>query len=148
MLERKGTAERRVTKRKKKTDENTVKLLEATGASQKDEGPKRHYLDKWMPAQAALEKTQEERPGERILKQASKTHKQRVGDFHTRTRTHSRGITTSPKSAGRSSPRPRARSRDPPRLVSGPCHILSPTLSRLALRLWVSKPCVLVLELD
>ena len=42
---------------------------------------KRH-LDKRTPAQEAFEKVQEKRHMERILKKASKTHKQRVEDFN------------------------------------------------------------------
>ena len=46
-----------------------------------DEDLKRH-LDKRTPAQEAFEKVQEKQQMERILKKASKTHKQRVEDFN------------------------------------------------------------------
>ncbi|XP_032118774.1 uncharacterized protein LOC116539725 [Sapajus apella] len=72
------------------------------GTSKKNEEEKRRGLDKRTPAQAAFEKMQEKRQMERILKKASKTHKQRVEDFND-TWTHSRSTATFPKSAGRSS---------------------------------------------
>ncbi|KAB0359977.1 hypothetical protein FD754_004133 [Muntiacus muntjak] len=59
-----------------------AKLLEAMGTNKKNEEAKRRGLDKWTPAQAAFEKMQEKRQMERILKKASKTHKQRVEDFN------------------------------------------------------------------
>uniref|UniRef100_A0A2K5QYB6 Protein FAM32A n=1 Tax=Cebus imitator TaxID=2715852 RepID=A0A2K5QYB6_CEBIM len=72
-----------VTKRKKKKkDKDKAKLLEAMGTSKKNEEEKRRGLDKRTPAQAAFEKMQEKRQMERILKKASKTHKQRVEDFN------------------------------------------------------------------
>lgn len=76
-LKLKGIVELGVTKRRKKKD----KMLEAMGMSKKIE-EKRHCLDKRTPAQVAFEKTQEECQMERILKKASKTHKQRVEDFN------------------------------------------------------------------
>ncbi|XP_039094035.1 protein FAM32A-like [Hyaena hyaena] len=82
-LKLKGVAELGVTKRKKKKkDKDKAKLLEAMGTSKKNEEEKRRGLDKGTPAQAAFEKMQEKRQMERILKKASKTHKQRVEDFN------------------------------------------------------------------
>ncbi|KAM9241995.1 protein FAM32A isoform 1-T2 [Dugong dugon] len=81
-LKLKGVAEVGVTKRKKKKDKDKAKLLEAMGTSKKNEEEKRRGLDKRTPAQAAFEKMQEKRQMERILKKASKTHKQRVEDFN------------------------------------------------------------------
>ncbi|CAK7296130.1 Protein FAM32A [Vulpes lagopus] len=52
------------------------------GTSKKNEGEKRHGLDKRTLAQAAFEKMQEKQQMEKILKKASKTHKQRVEDFN------------------------------------------------------------------
>nr|XP_034341371.1 protein FAM32A-like [Arvicanthis niloticus] len=81
-LKLKGISELGVTKRrKKKKDKDQAKILEAMGTSKKIE-EKRHCLDKRTPAQVAFEKMQEERQMERILKKASKTHKQRVEDFN------------------------------------------------------------------
>ncbi|XP_063131702.1 protein FAM32A isoform X1 [Rattus norvegicus] len=78
-LKLKGVAELGVTKRKKKKkDKDKAKMLEAMGTSKKNEEEKRRCLDKRTPAQAAFEKMQEKRQMERILKKASKTHKQRV----------------------------------------------------------------------
>jgi protein FAM32A len=84
-LKLKGVAELGVTKRKKKKDKDKdkAKILEAMGTSKKsEEEEKRRCLDKRTPAQAAFEKMQEKRQMERILKKASKTHKQRVEDFN------------------------------------------------------------------
>ncbi|XP_008822890.1 protein FAM32A [Nannospalax galili] len=81
-LKLKGVAEVGVTKRKKKKDRDKAQLLEAMGTSKKIEEEKRRCLDKRTPAQAAFEKMQEKRQMERILKKASKTHKQRVEDFN------------------------------------------------------------------
>ncbi|XP_062055136.1 protein FAM32A-like [Lepus europaeus] len=81
-LKLKGVAELGMTKRKKKKDKDKAKLLEAMGTSKKSEEEKRRCLDKRTPAQAAFEKLQEKRQMERILKKASKTHKQRVEDFN------------------------------------------------------------------
>ncbi|XP_019500575.1 PREDICTED: protein FAM32A-like [Hipposideros armiger] len=77
-----GTAELGVTKWKKKKDKHKAKLLEPMGTSKKNEEEKRHSLDKWTPAQLAFEKMQEKQQMERILKKASKTHKQIVEDFN------------------------------------------------------------------
>ncbi|XP_059112183.1 protein FAM32A-like [Peromyscus eremicus] len=85
-LKLKGVAELGVTKpkKKKKKDKDKAKLLEAMGTSKKseEEEEKRRCLDKRTPAQVAFEKMQEKRQMERILKKASKTHKQRVEDFN------------------------------------------------------------------
>nr|XP_035146868.1 protein FAM32A-like [Callithrix jacchus] len=82
-LKLKGIAELGVTKRKKKKkDKDKAKLLEAMGTNKKNEEKKRHSLDKRTLAQAAFEKMQEKQQMERILKKASKTHKQRVEDFN------------------------------------------------------------------
>ncbi|XP_048198643.1 protein FAM32A [Perognathus longimembris pacificus] len=82
-LKLKGGAEVGVTKRKKKKkNKDTAKLLEAMGSSKKSEEEKRRGPDPRTPAQAAFEKMQEKRQMERILKKASKTHKQRVEDFN------------------------------------------------------------------
>ena len=82
-LKLKGVPELEVTKRKKKKkDKDKAKLLEAMGTSKKNEEEKRRGLDKRTLAQAAFEKMQEKRQMERILKKASKTHKQRVEDFN------------------------------------------------------------------
>ncbi|XP_006835569.1 PREDICTED: protein FAM32A-like, partial [Chrysochloris asiatica] len=72
-----------VTKRKKKKkDKDKAKLLEAMGTNKKNEEEKRRGLDKSTLVQVAFEKMQEKRQMERILKKASKTHKQRVEDFN------------------------------------------------------------------
>uniref|UniRef100_A0A8B9X694 Protein FAM32A n=1 Tax=Bos mutus grunniens TaxID=30521 RepID=A0A8B9X694_BOSMU len=102
-LKLKGVAELGVTKRKKKKkDKDKAKLLEAMGTSKKNEEEKRRGLDKRTPAQAAFEKMQEKRQMERILKKASKTHKQRVEDFNRHLDTP-QSTMTFPKSAGPSS---------------------------------------------
>uniref|UniRef100_A0A8D2J823 Family with sequence similarity 32 member A n=1 Tax=Varanus komodoensis TaxID=61221 RepID=A0A8D2J823_VARKO len=66
-------------KRKKKPGQEKHKIVEQTVSSktQEEEAEKRG-LDKRTPAQLAYEKMQEKRKIERILKKASKTHKQRV----------------------------------------------------------------------
>ena len=50
--------------------------------SEESGGGSGRHLDKGTPAQVAFEKVQEMRQMERILKKASKTHKQRVEDFN------------------------------------------------------------------
>lgn len=85
-------AELRVTKRKKKKnkDKDKVKVLEAMGMSEKNKEEKQCGnkeekqcgLDKQTLAQAAFETMQEKWQMERILKKASKTHKQRVEVSH------------------------------------------------------------------
>ena len=52
------------------------------GRIRKNQEELRRHLDKRTPAQVAFEKVQEKRQMERILKKASKTHKQRVQDFN------------------------------------------------------------------
>ncbi|XP_072457347.1 protein FAM32A [Notamacropus eugenii] len=81
-LKLKGVSELGVTKRKKRKDKDKSKVLEQMVTSKKNEEEKRRGLDKRTPAQIAYEKMQEKRQMERILKKASKTHKQRVEDFN------------------------------------------------------------------
>ncbi|XP_067417763.1 protein FAM32A [Emydura macquarii macquarii] len=69
-------------KRKKKKAKDKSKILEQIVSSKKQEEEKKRALDKRTPAQLAYEKMQEKRQMERILKKASKTHKQRVEDFN------------------------------------------------------------------
>ncbi|XP_033623269.1 protein FAM32A-like [Fukomys damarensis] len=74
-LKLKSIADFGVTKWKKKNkDKDKVKLLKVMGMSKKKEEEKSHCLDKWTPVQAAFEK-QKRWQMERILKKASKTHK-------------------------------------------------------------------------
>uniref|UniRef100_A0A8D2M7S7 Protein FAM32A n=1 Tax=Zonotrichia albicollis TaxID=44394 RepID=A0A8D2M7S7_ZONAL len=68
-------------KRKKKKAKKAQILLEQIMSSKKEQEEKRG-LGKQTPAQAALEKVQEKRQRERILKKASKPHKQRVEEFN------------------------------------------------------------------
>ncbi|XP_066491312.1 protein FAM32A [Tiliqua scincoides] len=68
-------------KRKKKKEKEKNKIVDQT-VSSKNQEEKKRALDKRTPAQLAYEKTQEKRQIERILKKASKTHKQRVEDFN------------------------------------------------------------------
>ncbi|XP_051851175.1 protein FAM32A [Antechinus flavipes] len=81
-LKLKGVSELGVTKRKKRKDKDKSKVLEQIMTSKKNEEEKQRGLDKRTPAQIAYEKMQEKRQMERILKKASKTHKQRVEDFN------------------------------------------------------------------
>uniref|UniRef100_A0A7N5JEV0 Protein FAM32A n=1 Tax=Ailuropoda melanoleuca TaxID=9646 RepID=A0A7N5JEV0_AILME len=73
-------------KRKKKKDKERKrsKIVDQIVSSKKqeEEEEKIRALDKRTPAQLAYEKMQEKRQIERILKKASKTHKQRVEDFN------------------------------------------------------------------
>ncbi|XP_063146685.1 protein FAM32A [Candoia aspera] len=71
-------------KRKKKKDTERSKIVDQIVSSKKqeEEEEKKRALDKRTPAQLAYEKMQEKRQIERILKKASKTHKQRVEDFN------------------------------------------------------------------
>ena len=99
-LKLKGVTELGVTKqKKKKKDKDKARLLEAMGTSKKNEEEERRGLDKRTPAQAAFEKRQEKRQMERVLKKASRTHKQRGEDFsrHLDARTEHCNF---PKSAG------------------------------------------------
>ncbi|NXY11047.1 FA32A protein, partial [Pteruthius melanotis] len=65
--------------RKKKAAKVKAQIPEQIVSSKKQEEEKKRGLDKRTPAQVAFEKMQEKR---RILKRASKTHKQRVEDFN------------------------------------------------------------------
>ncbi|XP_048355010.1 protein FAM32A [Sphaerodactylus townsendi] len=71
-------------KRKKKKDKDKSKIVDqiVSSKNQEEEEEKKRTLDKRTPAQLAYEKMQEKRQMERILKKASKTHKQRVEDFN------------------------------------------------------------------
>uniref|UniRef100_A0A670KHV0 Family with sequence similarity 32 member A n=2 Tax=Podarcis muralis TaxID=64176 RepID=A0A670KHV0_PODMU len=71
-------------KRKKKKDKEKSKIVDQIVSSkmQEEEEEEKRALDKRTPAQLAYEKMQEKRQIERILKKASKTHKQRVEDFN------------------------------------------------------------------
>ncbi|XP_061456756.1 protein FAM32A [Rhineura floridana] len=72
-------------KRKKRKDKEKSKIVDQIVSSKKqeeEEEEQKRALDKRTPAQLAYEKTQEKRQIERILKKASKTHKQRVEDFN------------------------------------------------------------------
>ncbi|XP_075706616.1 protein FAM32A [Rhinoderma darwinii] len=70
-------------KRKKKKAKDKSKMMQQIMTSKKNEEEKKKpALDKRTPAQIAFEKMQEKRQMERILKKASKTHKQRVEDFN------------------------------------------------------------------
>ncbi|NXE07180.1 FA32A protein, partial [Lophotis ruficrista] len=75
-------ADRPSARRKKKKAKEKAKILEQIVSSKKQEEEKKRGLDKRTPAQLAYEKMQEKRQMERILKKASKTHKQRVEDFN------------------------------------------------------------------
>ena len=79
-LKLKGVTELGVSKPKKKKDIDKAKLLEMMGKIQKNQEEElRRHLNKRTPAQVAFEKVQEKRQMERILKKASKTHKQKSG---------------------------------------------------------------------
>nr|XP_005495275.1 protein FAM32A [Zonotrichia albicollis] len=65
-----------------KKAKDKAQILEQIVSSKKQEEEKKRGLDKRTPAQVAYEKMQEKRQMERILKKASKTHKQRVEDFN------------------------------------------------------------------
>ncbi|KAM9331219.1 protein FAM32A [Gastrophryne carolinensis] len=81
-LKLKGIGDLSVGKKKKKKDKEK-KMMEQIITSKKNEEEKRKpALDKRTPAQLAFDKMQEKRQMERILKKASKTHKQRVEDFN------------------------------------------------------------------
>ncbi|KAM6464384.1 protein FAM32A [Liasis olivaceus] len=79
-----GTGDASAGKRKKKKDKERSKIVDQIVSSKKqeEEEEKKRALDKRTPAQLAYEKMQEKRQIERILKKASKTHKQRVEDFN------------------------------------------------------------------
>ncbi|XP_048415817.1 protein FAM32A-like [Stegostoma tigrinum] len=76
-------------KRKKKKNKESKKMLEQIISNQKQHmvreeagEHKRVAVDKRTPAQKAFDKMQEKRQIERILKKASKTHKQSVEEFN------------------------------------------------------------------
>ncbi|XP_067824143.1 protein FAM32A-like isoform X2 [Heptranchias perlo] len=75
--------------RKKKKSKESKKMLEqiTSNQQQQEEGEeagehKRPIVDKRTPAQKSFDKMQEKRQIERILKKASKTHKQSVEEFN------------------------------------------------------------------
>ncbi|CAH2293386.1 FAM32A [Pelobates cultripes] len=84
-LKLKGIGDISLGKKKKKKDKDKNKIVQQmmmqTNNKNEDE-KKKPSLDKRTPAQLAFEKMQEKRQMERILKKASKTHKQRVEDFN------------------------------------------------------------------
>ncbi|KAM8961515.1 protein FAM32A [Pelodytes ibericus] len=84
-LKLKGVGDLSLAKKKKKKDKDKNKMVQQmvqqTGWNNEEE-KKRPSLDKRTPAQLAFEKMQEKRQMERILKKATKTHKQRVEDFN------------------------------------------------------------------
>ncbi|CAN8192730.1 unnamed protein product [Coccothraustes coccothraustes] len=72
-------------RKKKKKVKDKAQILEQVVSSKKqqqEEEEEKRGLDRRTPAQAAYEKMQEKRQMERILKKASKTHKQRVEEFN------------------------------------------------------------------
>ncbi|XP_051894010.1 protein FAM32A-like [Pristis pectinata] len=84
-LRLKGVADLGVKKKKKKNKETKKMLEQITSNQQQCEGGgenKRASVDKRTPAQKAFDKMQEKRQIERILKKASKTHKQSVEEFN------------------------------------------------------------------
>ncbi|KAM3940091.1 protein FAM32A [Leptodactylus fuscus] len=82
-LRLKGIGDVSAGKKKKKKDKDASKMMQQIMTSKKNEEEKKKPgLDKRTPAQIAFEKMQEKRQMERILKKASKTHKQRVEDFN------------------------------------------------------------------
>ncbi|KAM4809234.1 protein FAM32A [Rhinophrynus dorsalis] len=82
-LKLKGVGDLAPGKKKKKKDKDKNKMMQQIMTSKKNEEEKKKpALDKRTPAQLAFEKMQEKRQMERILKKASKTHKQRVEDFN------------------------------------------------------------------
>ncbi|XP_075759494.1 protein FAM32A-like [Pelodiscus sinensis] len=81
-LRLKGSGAAPVLGKRKKKAKDKSKIREQIVSSKKQEEEKKRALDKRTPAQLAYEKTQEKRQMERILKKASKTHKQRVEDFN------------------------------------------------------------------
>lgn len=76
-----GPELRAIRQKKKKKAKDKAKLPEGMGTIRRDKEEKPPGLDVGTPAQAAFEKMQEERQGERIPKKASRTHRQRVEDF-------------------------------------------------------------------
>ncbi|OCU00608.1 protein FAM32A [Xenopus laevis] len=82
-LKLKGVGDMSLGKKKKKKNKDNNKVMQEMITSKKNEEEKKKAaMDKRTPAQLAFEKMQEKRQMERILKKASKTHKQRVEDFN------------------------------------------------------------------
>ncbi|XP_053321683.1 protein FAM32A [Spea bombifrons] len=82
-LKLKGVGDLSLGKKKKKKDKDKTKMVQQITTNKKtEEEKKKPALDKRTKAQLAFEKMQEKRQMERILKKASKTHKQRVEDFN------------------------------------------------------------------
>ncbi|KAE8632035.1 hypothetical protein XENTR_v10001403 [Xenopus tropicalis] len=82
-LKLKGCGDMSLGKKKKKKNKANDQIMQEIITSKKNEEEKKKpSLDKRTPAQLAFEKMQEKRQMERILKKASKTHKQRVEDFN------------------------------------------------------------------
>ncbi|XP_032902606.1 protein FAM32A [Amblyraja radiata] len=83
-LRLKGVADLGV--KKKKKNKEIKKMLQQITSNQQQyddaEENKRTIVDKRTPAQKAFDKMQEKRQIERILKKASKTHKQSVEEFN------------------------------------------------------------------
>uniref|UniRef100_A0A4X1SRV6 Protein FAM32A n=1 Tax=Sus scrofa TaxID=9823 RepID=A0A4X1SRV6_PIG len=69
-----GPELRAIRRKKKKKAKDKAKLPEGMGTIRRDKEEKPPGLDVGTPAQAAFEKMQEERQGERIPKKASRTH--------------------------------------------------------------------------
>ena len=157
-LKLKGVAELGVTKqKKKKKDKDKARLLEAMGTSKKNEEEERRGLDKRTPAQAAFEKRQEKRQMERVLKKASRTHKQRGEDFSRHLDARTEHCDFPKVSWSREQARPgyrwhRGGADGDVAVMFGALvssgNILAHTSLRLLLRQCFSKLCVLILELD
>ncbi|XP_075061148.1 protein FAM32A-like [Mixophyes fleayi] len=81
-LKLKGIGDISMGKKKKKAKEKNKMMQQILTNKKNEEEKKKLALDKRTPAQLAFEKMQEKRQIERILKKASKTHKQRVEDFN------------------------------------------------------------------
>ncbi|XP_069818629.1 protein FAM32A [Dendropsophus ebraccatus] len=81
-LRLKGVGELSAGKKKKKKGKDDKMMQQIMTNKKHEEEKKKPTLDKRTPAQIAFEKMQEKRQMERILKKASKTHKQRVEDFN------------------------------------------------------------------
>ncbi|KAG9463421.1 protein FAM32A [Eleutherodactylus coqui] len=81
-LRLKGVGDVSEAKKKKKDKSNSRRIQQMMASKKNEEEKRKPALDKRTPAQIAFEKMQEKRQMERILKKASKTHKQRVEDFN------------------------------------------------------------------
>uniref|UniRef100_UPI00398F3506 protein FAM32A-like n=1 Tax=Pristiophorus japonicus TaxID=55135 RepID=UPI00398F3506 len=85
-LRLKGVSELGVKKKKKKNKESKKLLGQITSnqeeGEESEERKRQTVVDKRTPAQKAFDKMQEKRQIERILKKASKTHKQSVEEFN------------------------------------------------------------------